>query len=163
PLPIITRLRFRRIGSRDRERRIERAQALYDAHRTEWEADVAKWARRGADFCRGFIGHLAATANQWVRGAAGLHRSAPVTELYLPDTDGFWRALARCPQLAHVSSLLLSGRHASREEAAALADSPHLGRLRSLRVGTDVHTRGDGRLDAGALAGTVGAEPGMVF
>jgi uncharacterized protein (TIGR02996 family) len=134
PLPLLSRLRSYRVGTPDRRRRIERARALYDAHRDEWEADVAAWARRGADFSRGFIAHLDATAAQWLKGAAGLHRAAPVTDLVLTRAAGLMDQLAACPHLARVSSLVMLSPFASPQEPAVLAGSPHLGRLRSLRL-----------------------------
>jgi uncharacterized protein (TIGR02996 family) len=134
PVPLLSRLGLHRIGDADRQRRMERVRALHKAHHREWESEVAAWARGGADFCRGFIAHLRATAKQWLQGAAGLHRSAPVTDLFLTKTHGLWGELARCPQLARISSLLVLGGLVSAKEAAALAASPHLGRLRSLRL-----------------------------
>jgi uncharacterized protein (TIGR02996 family) len=135
PLPWLTRMRVRRItGDPDRKRRIERMGELYDAHRKEWESEVAAWARRGADFCRGFIGYLDATVAQWLKGASGLHRAAPVTELSLHNTAGLLGELAACPHLSRVSSLLLLLHYLSRDEGRTLADSPHFGRLRSLRL-----------------------------
>src|SRR5262249_36114086 len=123
--------------------RLARVGALHKAHRKEWELEVAAWARNGpVDFCRGFVSHLDATAEQWLKGAAGLHRSAPVTDLPLTNAAGRWGELAPSPQVARVSTLVMLGGLASSEEAAALAASPQLGRLRSLRLISAAHHGG---------------------
>src|SRR5579872_1614374 len=138
----------------------KREKVLWEAHGDGWRKELPVWARPRCLYERGFATAVQARARDFLKGAAGLLRRAPVRRVELRNLDDAlaaavaaspalgrlsafgvyfsnltgagWRALLSAPGLGNVTALDLGGGAFGPAEASALASSPHLRRLTSL-------------------------------
>jgi uncharacterized protein (TIGR02996 family) len=137
-----------------------REAALVRTHREAWLKELPAWTRSYCVHQRGFAASVKATAREFLKGAAGLFRRAPIRRVELRHLDNAtavllaasphlakvsafevgdnsltsagWRALLAAPWLAHVTGLRLYGGALDPAAAHVLASSPHLSQLTSL-------------------------------
>ncbi len=142
--------------------------ALLKAHADRWCQELPAWARRLAVYNqwervyeRGLPAAVITTAREFLKGAAGLFRRAPIRRVELRHldnavavllaacphlakvsalavgenslTDAGWRTLLGAPGLAGLTELRLHGGPGP-DAARVLASSPHLARLQGLTV-----------------------------
>jgi uncharacterized protein (TIGR02996 family) len=119
----------------------EREREILAGHSSEWRKPLPAWTRRETCwFHRGFVAEVTATARQFLRGAAGLRKAAPLQGVSLRELGTTLRDVL--PLLGGLRNLhLLYPRG-----AALLGSSAHLAGRRAL----------DLRFDYGSTAG-VGA------
>jgi uncharacterized protein (TIGR02996 family) len=118
----------------DERRRLlqARQEALLKAHGDTWKKEVHTWARQYARFRRGFIGDVRVTAAPWLKSAARLRAAAPLERLEIANVEARRSEVLSSPHLAGLSELTLDTIGA--DGAAILAASPHLARLKALRL-----------------------------
>jgi uncharacterized protein (TIGR02996 family) len=126
---------------------------LLAAHRVTWLGELSAAAREcNLLFRRGFPEEANCTVNQFLQGARGLFRSAPVTKAWLRHFGGpdVWEELSSRPELARLRVLELSSCNMGVRDVRTLAASQHLANLVKLRL----HPRqmGDGLVNV--LVGT---------
>ncbi len=133
-----------------------REHELLYAHRERWLAPLLRLGIEGAHFGfnRGVVEHTQIDARSFVTHAAALFAAAPVLRsVYIARPNAPIAELGRCPQLARVETLNLTGLGPS---VADLARWPRLPRLRTLFV--EANGLGDGgtaRLGTGPVLETV--------
>ena len=115
----------------------KREEALRNVHETAWRGELPKWAWDVA-FRRGFAEKVSATARQFLKGASGLFRRAPIQSASLHNVlDEHAVALAQAPYLGKLHVLCLQGIGPERITdvgAAALAVAPGVANLTSLSL-----------------------------
>jgi hypothetical protein len=92
---------------------------------------VPAWARRQVVF-RGFPAAVQCTVRDFLKGAAGLFKRAPVQRIHFRTFKERMKELAASPRLARLTTLDLSDNRISDAGALALADSRHLANLKDL-------------------------------
>src|SRR5262249_44457803 len=113
------------------------------ANEADWVLPIGegliKWS-----WCRGFVESVTLTADVFVARAAGLFAWMPIREVRLFADQQHAPDLARCPELAHVSTLdfdppVIQEFDTTLGDAGleALLASEHLTRLTALRVGNN--------------------------
>jgi uncharacterized protein (TIGR02996 family) len=116
------------------ERR-RREQALLRQHGPTWRREVQSWARPGAVFRRGFVAEVRASLAEFLRGAGGLFRRAPVrAATFLNVSPERLGALAASPVLAELTGLRVASVTVAVPALLALVGSPHVAGLRRLRL-----------------------------
>ncbi|HZY91092.1 MAG TPA: TIGR02996 domain-containing protein, partial [Gemmataceae bacterium] len=113
-----------------------RERELTSANRRVWWQELPAWARPEAVYRRGFAAEVRATAREFLKGAAGLFRRAPVRHVVLSSVgDAEAAALAASPHLARLSALHLPGDTLTAAGWRALLASPALANLTELLLG----------------------------
>lgn len=121
---------------KDDERRLalhEREQRLLLDYRSCWDSPLRDLAD-GWDYQRGFAETVRSNTRLFLSRAGTLFRTAPVRSLELHDIAGLLPALARTEELNALQGLTIFAGHNS-AIPHALAGSPYLSRLDSLRLG----------------------------
>jgi uncharacterized protein (TIGR02996 family) len=109
----------------------ERAEDLLQEHGESWQQEVPGWVARGGHYRRGFIERAHALYDQFLLSAEELFVAAPVREVQLnPIRDG-GRALAECPHLARLRRLTMVFEESLVDLPVFLA-SPYLAELTGL-------------------------------
>jgi uncharacterized protein (TIGR02996 family) len=164
-----------------RRRELEqRETALLKEHGAAWRTEVPAWARKDAEFRRGFIAGVSATLRAFLDGLGALHRHAPVQRATLGNVDdpllaalsqrvglallrairleyGNYsaagvRALTHSPHAVGLAELDATLEQGGPGVAAALVASPHLGRLERLTLrGGPLDAEGARQLARGGL------------
>jgi uncharacterized protein (TIGR02996 family) len=102
----------------------------------EWTAPVRGIARRW-EFCRGFIERIEIDDEPFLKHASALFQRLPVRAVRLRGRSEL-TALARCPQLARVETLDLSGNALNDGRLQPLFGSPYLQRLTGLSLASNL-------------------------
>jgi uncharacterized protein (TIGR02996 family) len=108
---------------------------LLAEHGDEWTAPVRGIARRW-EFCRGFIERIEIDDEPFLKHAETLFRRLPLRAVRLRGRSEL-AALARCPQLARVETLDLSGNALRDPHLQHLLVSRHLQRLTGLSLASN--------------------------
>jgi len=111
----------------------EREQRLLLDFRSRWDAPLRDLAD-GWDYQRGFAETIRSNTRLFLMRAGSLFRTTPVRHLELHDISGFLPAIARTHELVRLRGLTIFASHNS-AIPHALANSPFLGQLESLRLG----------------------------
>jgi len=110
-----------------------RQSELWQDHGDNWRKEAPAWAVKYGQYRRGFLGEIAVSAKDFIKGAAGLFARAPVQNLQVRNTDGLIAALFANPQLLHIRTL---GIRVDAQTVAFVAQCPHLAKLSTL----DLHS-----------------------
>lgn len=103
----------------------------------------APWAARDFVVRRGFVEGMSLSGRAFISAGGALFRLAPLREVRLVAVQPFLDELARCPHLAGVRRLDLSGNRIGSAGARSLAGSHRLDRLSELVLsGNDLGTDG---------------------
>ncbi len=102
------------------------------------------------DFRRGFVEEVTADAHHFLQHAAAFFAAAPLRLVRLLHAGTVAPALAECPHLARVRALHLTDNGLGDDGLRVLLGSPHLGGLRTLRLGNNGLTDAGAALLAGA-------------
>jgi uncharacterized protein (TIGR02996 family) len=119
-------------AERDRIRFLRnQEQRLLSRHREEWVDDLRRWFRYGAGFERGFVEAVACAAWVFARHGARLVRRVPLRHAVLDGMINRSAALANAPHLARIRQLTVESHHSSivNDDVVHLAASPNLGEL----------------------------------
>ncbi len=100
----------------------------------KWVGPFADWAYM-IGFRRGFPEHLVIQADVFVDFADEIFKIAPIRGVSLIGAAKKIRKLVRLPALHHLTALHLTGTLIGDPGVAKLATCPHLGSLRTLRLG----------------------------
>lgn len=107
---------------------------LLDVHRDDWSSAFRGLAT-GVEFRRGFVEEVKIEARQLLRRAPELFAAGPVRHVHLLEVGGNLPAALQCPHLARLVAFTTYAQHAGRPLAQAVASSPYLGGLKTLRLG----------------------------
>jgi uncharacterized protein (TIGR02996 family) len=125
----------------DRRFRLEsRVNELEAAHGAAWSAGIRRLAQDPV-LDRGFVALVRIGARALLRHALELFALAPIQHLTLASLDDAAEELFSSPHLARIRSLRLDRVGLRDEDLAWLAASPHLGELRWLWIGNNRVTR----------------------
>jgi uncharacterized protein (TIGR02996 family) len=125
----------------------QREQALLKEHGAAWWTEVPAWARKDAEFRRGFIAGVSVTLRAFLDGLGSLHRYAPVQRATLGNVeDGLLVTLSTRPGLAFLRAIRLEYGPFSPAGARALTHSPHAAGLAELDATLEID--GPGVADA---------------
>ena len=106
---------------------------LADQHGASWAGPVAALVAHYV-FHRGFVAEVTLTARALLDHAPQLFAAAPIQHLNLTGTSGLEAELFGSPHLARIRSLRLNQCGLDDDALRLLADSPHLGELRWLSL-----------------------------
>jgi uncharacterized protein (TIGR02996 family) len=132
--------RLATLGEHDPERLLleEREEDLLLVHGGEWRGSLPAWLRNDPhSFQRGFVEWVNLTATKFLSKGSDLFTVAPVREVHLRAFPRKVAELATSPHLARVSTLDLGDALLTADQWQALAASPYLNDLEALTVGLD--------------------------
>jgi uncharacterized protein (TIGR02996 family) len=112
-----------------------RERELLADHEDEWLgplAGIVDWAV----FRRGFVEEIAISAKAFLQHADRILAWGPIPEVHFQGADRKMPELAACPALANVTFLDLSDNYLRDVGVKTLVQSPHLGRLEGLNLGS---------------------------
>jgi uncharacterized protein (TIGR02996 family) len=112
----------------------ERARALVHLHGKSWAGPAARHTY-GIAFRRGFVEEVTVCALTLVKHAEEIFAAAPVRLLRVIGAAGVLERFVRCPLLARIEALHLTGGGLSDAGAVALSECEFLANLRTLRLG----------------------------
>lgn len=92
----------------------------------DWQADLSPWAARDLGIRRGFPESASLAGRAFIRWGEELLQSVPLRQLRLLAIAPYMDELARCPHLARLVSLDLSGNRLGPDRLDPLLQSPHL-------------------------------------
>src|SRR5581483_5981629 len=92
----------------------KREEFLLKKHRAAWEKEIPAWARRQVGFARGMVNHVQSTVRDFLKGAAGLFRRAPVQSVHFRSFKGHEKNLAASPFLARLTALSFRAQYGDR-------------------------------------------------
>jgi uncharacterized protein (TIGR02996 family) len=118
-------------GDARRKKLKERATQLRDRHEPEWVGPLREFID-GWEFRRGFVEAVTLGALAFLRQGDALFAAAPVRQVALTHAWEEVEALAQCPHLARLRSLSLSGNYLSDGDVAVLLKSAHVTHLDEL-------------------------------
>jgi uncharacterized protein (TIGR02996 family) len=147
-----------RLQCRDKDE--GRALELVHLHGETWAGAAARHAY-GVAFRRGFVEEITVCARTLLEYADEIFAAAPVRLLRVIGVAGVLDGFVRCPNLARVEALHLTGAGLADAGAAALAGCEHLANLCTLRLGQNAI--GDEGVEALADSPWLGKIETLVF
>jgi uncharacterized protein (TIGR02996 family) len=111
---------------------VRRERELLEAHGREWGSLFSRLGCSCWEYRRGFVEGVGIPAQALLSQAATLFRSAPIDELKLYGSSGYWGDLAGCSHLARVRSLDVEKNDLGDVDLEALAGSTHLKEVSTL-------------------------------
>jgi uncharacterized protein (TIGR02996 family) len=111
---------------------VRRERELLEAHGREWGSRFGRLGCTCWEYRRGFVEGVGISAHILLSQAAALFRAAPIRELKLYNSSGWWRNLAGCVHLGRVQSLDLEKNDLDDADLEVLAGATHLGELGTL-------------------------------
>jgi uncharacterized protein (TIGR02996 family) len=110
-----------------------REQALLEAHRAAWAAGVLPLVT-SLEFRRGFVENIKVYAPTFLQNAERIFQRAPVQRVHFATFYNQAAAVAQSPYLGRLTAIDLSGASVRAVDLQALLASPHLGRLTELNL-----------------------------
>jgi len=111
----------------------DREDALFEKHRQALSGPLAPWVI-DVRFERGLPELIVLKTAEWLKHSEEILRLAPIRQLMLKECWGRMKDLAACPQLLQTTGLWLPFNDLDSVDAATLAASPNLHRLRLLNL-----------------------------
>ena len=110
------------------------AEALLSRHGARWADEFAPWGARDLIYRRGFAEGMSLTGRSFISLGMGLFELTPLRDVRLIAVNFLMGELVRCPHLAKVRLLDLSGNRIGDAGAELLLGCEYLHGLRELRL-----------------------------